>query len=1104
MEERSEHLLKIYKASAGSGKTYRLTMEFLKYVIVDPTSFERILAVTFTNKATAEMKNRIVTSLYGIAKNLDDSQGDITVISDELGAFDAKFKSRSFIVSQAKTALSLMLHNYSNFHIETIDSFFQTVLRNLEKELGLGTHLNIEIDEAPVLSETTASLLENITTNNDLFRWVQLFLSDKLDNERSWNISDEIAKFGASLFSEKFRKKSKPLFEFLSDGKGSINGDRLYGYRTRLEQYRNECEKMIMDAAQRFFQFNEEHGFDVDDYLYGVKNGGIPSYFVKIKNGEYAFKKTGGNLGKRIVDFIDEKKNFSKNSALIPFIDDVHEMLVRTEEIRKKCLVEINTANLIIGNLFKVGLLNYMDLLMQKINEEKNQFILSETQALLNGMVADDDAPFIYEKIGTYLDHIMIDEFQDTSETQWLNFKPLINECASRNMSSLIVGDQKQSIYRFRNGKWQLLGELSDEMAHISPTVIPLNVNWRSEKRIVEFNNFVFENFPALYRNSGIEHPLLESMIDAYHDVKQNCKKGEKADRGYVKVHFLEGENTKEYKEETLNALAEEVKSMQQRGVKPEQMTILIRKNSQVPLIAEYFAWFKEQEGNEGYCFELISEEAYMLETSEAIQCIISAMRYIVLLKGDIREGNSLRRNNLALTQLLHAYGKIGREGEVDVPPCLDNLTNEQKQIIESIEKIVLLPLYEMVEEIYRILRLDRIEHQESYYCFFLDKINEFLVKKSSDLRLFLKYWDEFLHIMPIPSGEASGIRIMSIHKSKGLEFHTVFIPFCDWELGPKSGQFAPLLWENTDTLGEQYNALPLAAVVMKKEMAQSHFVESYNEEYVEAFMDNLNVLYVALTRAEKNMIIFGKSKPISKKGEEKEDSFISHRLASVLSSYSNGQWNAEGDLFVDGEPFVDEKDAQAEKTVSQNPFKRTPNKFDFKCVSYQQKGKFRQSNKSNDFIEDNEDSEWEEHNEYIQRGKLLHYLFSNIATAEDVDSVVNKMEFEGLIESGEQKRKILASMRKAMATEEAKKWFRPGLKLYNECSILFRDEQGELQVRRPDRVIREGNHMTVIDFKFGKKCDKHNKQIDEYVNLLNKMGYHADGHIWYLNELFV
>lgn len=1092
MEERNEHLLKIYKASAGSGKTYRLTMEFLKYIIEDPTCFERILAVTFTNKATAEMKSRIITTLYGIAKNLDDSQGDITVISNELGGFDAKFKSRSYIVSQARVALSLMLHNYSNFHIETIDSFFQTVLRNLEKELGLGTHLNIEIDEAPILAETTASLLENITTNKDLFKWVQLFLSDKLDNEKSWNISDEIENFGKALFGETFKKRSKKLFEFLSG-----DAKKLYLYRRELQAYREKLIGEIRESAERFISFCEKNALDDSDFFQGGR--GLPSYFRKNADGLLS------ELNSYCNSILERNQSlWNKKSPLINLLQENEEYILKildeTEEIRSRNAIEIITIDLISSNLFNVGLLNYMDLLMQKINEEKNQFILSDTQALLNAMIEDNDAPFIYEKIGTYLDHIMIDEFQDTSESQWHNFKPLINECASRQMSSLIVGDQKQSIYRFRNGKWQLLGELSDEMAHISPKVVKMEDNWRSEQKIVDFNNLVFQHMPELYRQDEINHPLLDSMIEAYSDVRQNCRKGKKADRGYVKVQLLE--DSKSYEEKMLCALAEEVKSMQQCGIKPEQMAILVVKNEYVPKIAKKFAEFKEEEGNEGFCFELISQDAYNLDTSEAIQCIISAMRYIVLLGGDIKERKT-KNCDLALTQLLHAYGKIGKREEAIIPPDLNNLTGEQKEFIDSIEKLALLPLYEMVEEIYRIMRLERIANQESYFCFFLDKINEFLVKKSSDIRLFIKHWDEYLHSVSIPSGEASGIRVMTIHKSKGLEFHTLFIPFCDWKLGPKIGLNAPLLWESTDDLGERFNELPLAAIRMGESMKKSHFVDVYNRECVESFMDNLNVLYVALTRAEKNMIVLGKRKnPTNKKGEEKKDALISHRLATVLEQHSGGKWDMENSIFVDGEPVVD-GDESSQKNDSQNPFKRVPHKYDFKCVNYQQKGKFRQSNKSNDFIEENEDSEWEKRNEYISRGKLLHYLFSKISSVEEVDDVVERMEFEGLFENGEQKRSILESMHKAMATEEAKKWFRPGLRLYNECSILFRDEEGVLQTRRPDRVIREGNHMTVVDFKFGQKSPKHGKQVDEYVQLLEKMGYQAEGYIWYLNEFF-
>lgn len=1084
MEDNSEHLLNIYKASAGSGKTYRLTMEFLKYVIQDPSSFERVLAVTFTNKSTAEMKNRIVVTLYGIANNLPESQGDITVISDELGKIDKKFTVRDLIVANAKTALSLMLHNYSHFHIETIDSFFQTVLRNFEKELGLGTHLNIEIDSQPVLSEATATLLDNITNDDILSDWVYTFLKDKLDANQSPKIDKSINEFGKNLFSEDFKKKSISLFEFLKSDDSLENDSKINQYRKKLAEYKTVLVDEITQSADRYTKLVEEYGL-VDGDFY-QKSKGVPSYFRNIKEGNFS------NPFNNYVSDVFNGNHVPGNAKVNSHTEEILQILDETEKIRSANYRKIVTIKLIKQNLFQVGLLHYLDKLIRIINQEKNQFILSDTQALLNSMIADNDAPFIYEKIGTSLDHIMIDEFQDTSETQWANFKPLISECASRNMSNLVVGDQKQSIYRFRNGKWQLLGNLSDEMAHLSSRVFPLKTNWRSESRIVGFNNMVFQYAPDLYRD--IDHPLLNSMIKAYADAFQECKKGEKGEKGYVKVQFFDDKSDDiSYLKKTLLSLVTEVKLMQQNGIRPEQITILVRKAKYIQIIAKCFGECKQLEENEDFSFELISEEAYMLESSETVQCIISAMRYISLLNSDVLNEKTRKRNKLALTQLLHAYGKIDNDDLEMTTPDPDKLTETQEEFIDSIAQLSLLPLYEMVEEIYRVMRLERIEHQENYFCFFLDRVNDFITKKSSDLRLFLVYWDEYLHNKSIPSGEANGIRIMTIHKSKGLEFHSVLIPFCDWDRGMDPKNF-PTLWEETNGLEPPFCDFPLVAVKVSNDMPNSYFCDSYNRETVESYMDNLNLLYVALTRAEKNMVIFGE------KSSGKKYSKISDVLQEVLRTQGGDNWHEDQSLYLSGE--LEKEDNQKKENIeSANPFKRTATKYPFSCVNYQQKGKFRQSNKSNDFIEDNESTE--RTNEYIDRGKLLHYLFSKIETADDVDRVVNEMEFDGLFESAEQKNKILVSVHKALASEKGKLYFRPGLKLYNECSILFKDDDGELQVRRPDRVICDGNHMTVIDYKFGKASPKYEKQVAEYVELLEKMGYKAEKDVWYLDEFF-
>lgn len=1080
--ENKEHLLKIYKASAGSGKTYRLAMEFLKYVIEDPTCYERILAVTFTNKATAEMKTRIISALYGIANNLEESQKNIDNISQEMGEYGVKFQSRSFLVAQAKIALSMILHNFSNFHIETIDSFFQTVLRNLEKELGLGTHLNLELDEKPILIEAVDALLDEITINETLCNWVSSFISDQLDSEGNWKISDKIVKFSENLFSENFRLRSDKMFQQIEDDESSITI-----YLNKIKKEKEERKKKIQFLVNQFQKFNDEHGYKQEDYFQSSK--GLILFFSKLMNEDYS---PMGKYAQRV--YSREQSPFKKNVA-----GNAEEEFVLNifDEIEENRMV-IKTIEYIEQNIFCVGLLFFVDLYIRRINEEKNQFILSDTQMLLNKMIEVSDAPFIYEKIGTYLDHIMIDEFQDTSETQWNNFKPLILECASRSMSSLIVGDQKQSIYRFRNGNWQLLENLSDEMAHISPDVITLNENWRSESKIVEFNNFIFSKMPGLYKDGQNEHPLLDKMIHAYVDVKQESVKAREADRGYVKAQFFEDGNNQEYKELVLRALSDEIKLYQQKGVKPEQIAILVNKNNYIADMAEYFVSYQMEEGNQDYCFDLISEEAYMLDSSQTVQCIIFAMKYIALSMLNIDENVENRKCHLAIVQLLHSYEKIGMgkdECEI-VPPDPCKLTPQEYDFLHAIKQLSMLPLYEMVEEIYRVMNLERIPDQECYYCFFLDKINEFLTKKSSDLKAFLRYWEEYLHSLTIPSGEASGIRVMSIHKSKGLQFHTVLIPFCDWDL-KEEGNHSVYLWEKTNSLVEPLNEFPLVAIKKRKEIFNSVFSESFYKEEVEEYMDKLNLLYVALTRAKNNMSIFGSIKKEEKEKAEKVDSCVSHRLITILKSSNTGNWDDENHLYVLGEVLVESQN----NIVSLNPFERNPDKLPFNCITYQQKGKFRQSNKSDDFIKENENVS--QSNEYIDRGKLLHYLFSKINVVDDVERVVNQMYFDGLFESVDQKNDILTSVHKVMQTDEAKRFFRPGLKLYNECSILFRNEKGNLKSCRPDRVILEGNHMTVIDYKFGKELKSYDDQVEGYLQLLTKMGYDVEKYIWYLGQYF-
>lgn len=1111
-------ILHVYKASAGSGKTYRLSLEFLKYVIQDPTSFERILAVTFTNKATSEMKTRIITTLYGVAKDFQGSQNDIEALIRELTPLDTIYSSHSYIVSQARKALSLMLHNYSHFHIETIDSFFQTVLRTLEKELGLGTHLNIELDGNSILSESAEALMDDIPNDKRLEFWIRQYLKDKLDSDSSWNIAGEIANFGKIIFTEDFKKHANVLFEFLE------RDNALSQYKQSLEDYKKRCIADLKGSAQHFFDLNAKNGFTVEQYYH--KKSGVWGYFTSIMNDDFSKA-----MNSYVTGFYEGDDNkLSKDKSVRSCRDDIFSILDETEKKRQKYLFEINTVDIVNKNLFNVGLLHYLDKKLKTINAEKNQFILSDTQALLNAMIQDSDTPFIYEKIGTYLDHIMIDEFQDTSETQWRNFKPLISECLSRSMGSLVVGDPKQSIYRFRNGKWELLGNLKNEFSAGETKEVSLDTNWRSELNIVRFNNKVFSFLPQKYSQFGVvdtDYPLLKSMVEAYEDAPQKCNKASKRE-GFVRVNLFDEKDSNIYKERTLEELANAVKEVQLQGVQAEQIAILIRSNGMVTDIANYFSEYKEREENQGLnlTFDIISEEAYMLESSEVVQAIISTLRYISVLNLDQNGKHRGEVNRMAKVQLLHAFQKVTRRDEQNIlPPNPDHLDVDQQKLVDSIEELRLLPLYEMVEEIYRIMSLELITGQENYYCFFLDRLNDFLTKKSSNLRLFLRYWDEKLHNMTIPSGESNGIKVMTIHKSKGLEFHTVFIPFCDWEIGIDSNK-PKHLWESMADLPKEFNSLPFTAVKCVNTMLNSHFRQAYMKELVETYMDNLNVFYVALTRAEKNMFIFGK-----KIGENGNLDSVSHLLqvmfqtdyhtfsaedarSSLWEEMSKSERLAEesecisyefGCLENENEKSDEEKKQQKEekqeKQQEVNPFSQIPEKEEFQVKVYTQKGRFRQSNKSNDFIGEMSGEGANKESEFIKRGNKLHYIFSQIGSGKDVERIINQLEFDGVIQSAE-KPALMSGIQRVLASEKGKKWFAPGLQLYNECSIIFRNE-GKIVTKRPDRVIKEGNHMTVIDFKFGKPSDGYVDQINLYVQLLKQMGFEAEGHLWYLDEYF-
>ena len=502
----------------------------------------------------------------------------------------------------------------------------------------------------------------------------------------------------------------------------------------------------------------------------------------------------------------DEKNWAAKTSPRYEDIlrlaaDSLMPLLNEAEKFRSRNNKIVNSCRLSMQHLNKVQLLANIDEEVRQLNRENNRFLLSDTNALLHQLVKDGDSSFVFEKIGTNIRNVMIDEFQDTSRMQWGNFKLLLLEGLSQGADSLIVGDVKQSIYRWRNGDWGILNGLNDRIEHFPIRVETLKINRRSETNVIRFNNELFtaavEYLNTLYKNELSTD--CEALQKAYSDVAQESPKEKQM--GYVKVSFLEPDEEHDYPEKTLISLGEEVEQLLNSGVKQNDIAILVRKNKSIPRIADYF--------DKTLQYKIVSDEAFRLDASLAICMMIDALRYL-----------SDPENRIARASLIMNYQlKIkGFEGELDAL-----LTGAPKELlpeafIENIKTLRLMPLYELLEELFSIFEMNRISAQDAYLFAFFDAVTDYLQSNSSELDSFIRFWEETLCNKTIPSGEIEGIRIFSIHKSKGLEFHTVLLPFCDWKMENETNN--QLVW--CTPAAAPFNELDIVPVNYSTQMAES------------------------------------------------------------------------------------------------------------------------------------------------------------------------------------------------------------------------------------------------------------------------------------------
>lgn len=1055
----NQEQLTIYKASAGSGKTFRLACEYIKLLIDQPTRYRHILAVTFTNKATEEMKERILSQLYGIWKKLPSSDNYLKEVVDSLQI------DQDTAAKKAGIALHQLIHDYSYFRVETIDSFFQTVLRNLARELDLTANLRVELNDEQVEEQAVDILIEQLQKNDLILKWLIGYIEQNIEEDKSWNVIGHVKKFGKTIFKEYYKSHSEKLNARIAE-KGFFKE-----YVKQLETLRAQAKKNMNDIGDQFFHIIEEHGLIPDSFA--NKTRGIPSYFKKLQGSDFSDKICYNTTVENCLT--DREKWTSKSSPDRNTILSLAEttlmpLLAEAERIRLQQWKIYLSADVTLRHLNQLRLLSNIEQQVRTLNEEANRFLLSDTQQFLNELIDDSDSPFIFEKIGAQLEHIMIDEFQDTSTVQWKNFKLLLEETMSRDSSELpknvirnmIVGDVKQSIYRWRNGDWRLLNGIDRQFRQGAYQLKThhLDTNYRSSSRVVTFNNAFFVKAAALEHDNEAElnEEGANELQQAYADVEQVCHKEKDGQTGMVRVTLLPQAG---YEEEVMNTLVSYVDELLERQIPQQDIAILVRSNRYIPKIADYFSQTRPD-------ITIISDEAFRLDASLAVCTLVSAMQLL------IHEDDELARANVE-----KAYDRIH-----GMP--LGTLIDDARATLLH------LPMVDMVERLYQLLQLNKLEDQGAYLCTFFDKVNAFVTDNGTDIEGFITLWDENIHEKTIPSDKKTGVRVISIHKSKGLEFNHLIIPFCDWRL-----ELGGTLWcQPTEA---PYNQLPLVPVDYSGKLQDTIYENDYVFEHLQNCVDNLNLLYVAFTRAKENLFVIGRKDAKGTRSMLVQQ--VLNRLVLDGASIVEPEEKDRPILFEYG-TWTTSSPKNKERDLSANVFLQKAEPLDVKVESYDSRVDFRQSNTSKDFVDDSSLTEDErQRKQYVKMGNILHHLFSQIRTTKDIPDILRQLEYDGVLyDEDVSAEKIKVMLEKRLTHPKVSDWFSNKWNLFNECSIIRTDEKGELVERRPDRVMTDGSRTIVVDFKFGAQREEYHQQVREYMQLLQQMGHtQVEGYLWYV-----
>lgn len=1035
----------IYDASAGSGKTYALVKEYLKIILTanKNDAYRHILAITFTNKAVHEMKSRIVGSLSEFAKDEPSKKAQdlIQDLSIDTGLSIIQIKTKS------QQIIKHIIHNYAAFDISTIDKFTHKVIRAFAHDLGLPMTFEVTLDTENLLTEAVDAIIAQAGEDETLTKLLIDFTMEKTDDDKSWDISREILETGKLVLNENNRNEithfqDKSISDFIA-------------VKEKLVQVCKDLEKENAGLASELLLLIDKNAIDLKSFSRGT----FPNHLQSIADGKFNSK----NKMFREFDDIAINKT-AKDRALIENI--IPNLLQSLSEIYKN-FEKRNFYKAFLKNITPLSLLNTVSNELTKIQNEQNVLSITEFNAIIHREIQNQPAPFIYERLGERYRHFFIDEFQDTSEMQWQNLIPLIDNALAgqddtgQKGTLMIVGDPKQSIYRWRGGKAEQFIELSKDQNPFSnpeKKLEHLDKNYRSYSQVIEFNNDFFQLLSNEFSNADYK-----DLYENHSRQKINNKVG-----GYVNISFLPEIETSEDNEETLDktdlyvlATLNTIQKVIKEGFEYKDIVILTRKRSQGIAVANYLT---EQS------IPLLSSETLMIQNATEVRLIIHILKYLKNSSDLESKANFLQylAQNKQDDLPVHDFIAKGMElkEEMTFEKWLENCNIElsfqnirKKSLYEAVEIIVSKFLSNTKQQI------DQIPLSGAggaYVQYFLDIVLERDVRNQAGISDFLNYWDKNSEKFSIPSPEGTNaVRIMTIHKSKGLEFPVVIMPFAeeDYNRKPKDK-----LWLNSE---EQDFDMP--KVLVDNSSAIEEFGKEasvvYNLKKQEELLDNINVLYVALTRAEEQLYV------ISQNVKPRKDGEYPSNMASFFIKYLIQQ-GAYDENKLEYE-FGNSAKLSA-KEIHIDTSKNIP------VVS-------EVLNPKNIKIAQREALMWGTHQlEAIEFGNVIHEILSFIGTKKDVELAINKAIENGLI-TILQKDIVYNAIIEIVNHQDLVEHFAEGNEVLNEKTII----QKEAGTIKPDRiVINKAKEVFLLDYKTGHPNPKYKYQLENYQIAIEKMGF--------------